>query len=163
MYRLMLPALLAFLSCAPSAAMAGASDGVLSPEKGLDLSRSFEAQRAAIIRALGDGETYVEIADRDRQVVEESLDRMSSLLDGTSDVDQLPEATKVRVFNEQERINSLLSQAHADSRLICRREKPTGSNRSTNTCFTVAERRRAHEAADDFMRYNPRAQASPVN
>ncbi len=159
MYKLVLMSLLVL---APTGASIGSNGNAFSPEKGLDLSHSFEAQREAIIKALGDGETYSEIAAEDMQIVKESLNRISSLLDGAQSVDQLPETTKVRVFNDQERINTLLSRAHADSRVVCKREKPTGSNRPTNTCMTVAERRRAREGAVDFMRYNPRAQG-PVS
>ncbi|MEL1266124.1 hypothetical protein [Pseudoxanthomonas putridarboris] len=158
MYKLML---LALLALAPTGASIASSNDAFAPEKGLDLSRSFEAQREAILKALGDGETYSEIAAEDLQIVKESLDRISSLLDGAQSVGQLPEGTKVRVFNEQERINTLLGRAHADSRVVCKREKPTGSNRPANTCMTVAERRRAREGATDFMRYQPKAQARP--
>lgn len=158
MYKLVLLSVLALAPVGAAIGSFGSSGETFSPEKGLDLSRSFEAQREAIFKALGDGETYSEISAEDLQVVKESLGRISNLLGGAQSVDQLGEEVKVRVFNEQEKINSLLGQAHADSRVICRREKPTGSNRTTSVCMTVAERRRAREGAVDFMRYNPRAQ-----
>jgi len=162
MYKLTLSVLLAFLPLAPAIATINSSGDVLIPEEGLDLSRSFEAQRGAIVKALADGETYSEIASQDTRIVMDSLERISSLLDGAQDVEQLPEETKVQVFNEQERINSLLVPAYADSRVICRRHKPTGSNRPTNICLTVAERRRARDSAEDFFRYNPRAQGPVI-
>lgn len=163
MNKLLLLSLLALLLAAPAGATTGSTGTVLSPEKGLDLSRSFEAQRDAILKALDDGETYSEIAPQDLQTVKESLARISSLLEGSEGVDRLPEATRVRVFNEQEQVNTLLGQAHADSRMICRRERATGSNRPTNTCMTVAQRRRARDAATDFLRFNPRAQGPNVD
>ena len=133
-----------------------------SSHQTLDVSRSFQSQHDAIIKALGDGETYSEISADDLQVVRQSLNRLAGLVDGVQSVEQLPEETRVRVFNEQERVNTLLTRAAADSRMVCRREKPTGSNRPSNICLTVAERRRHRDAANDFFRNNPRAQG-PVN
>lgn len=163
MYKLILPLLLVFLPLTSANATMISGGDVVSPEKGLDLSRSFGAQREAIFKALGDGETYVEISAQDMQVVKTSLNAISNLLRDVRDVEQLSEVDKVRVFNEQERINSLLVPAYADSRVICRRHKPTGSNRPTNICLTVAERRRARDGAEDFLRYNPRAEGSVTN
>jgi hypothetical protein len=153
MYKLLM---LSVLALAPLAANANVpSDGsTFSPEKGLDLSGSFEAQRNAIVSALGDGKTYSEISPNDRQRVTASLDRISSLLGGAGGVGQLPEATKVEVFNEQELVNTVLTQAREDSRLVCTREKKVGSHRTTNNCMTVAERRRAREQSQDALLNN---------
>lgn len=159
MYRLMLPVLLVFLPLAPVGATVNAGDTV-ALEKGLDLSQSFEVQHQAILRALREGDVYREISPEDMQVVRDSLARMSSLLGDVQDVKRLPEATRVEVFNEQERVNTLLTRAHADSRLLCRREKPTGSNRPINRCMTVAERRRERDNAQDLMRHHKKSEAT---
>jgi hypothetical protein len=153
MYKLLM---LSVLALAPLAANANVpSDGnTFSPEKGLDLSGSFEAQRSAIMSALGDGKTYSEISANDRQRVTASLSRISSLLGGAGSVEELPGATRVEVFNEQELVNTVLTQAREDSRLVCTREKKVGSHRTTNNCMTVAERRRAREQSQDALRNN---------
>lgn len=156
MRMLVFPALLAL--CLAPIGKGVASEQVFSPDKGLDVTQSFEAQRKLLVQALNDGETYSEISPADLQTVNTSLARMSQLLDGVQDVAQLRGAARVELFNEQEQINTLLTRAHDDSRMICRREKPTGSNRPTNTCMTVAQRRRARDGAQDTMRYHPRAQ-----
>lgn len=49
------------------------------------------------------------------------------------------------VFNDQERINTLLTRAHEDSRQICQHTRSTGSNMPKSRCLTVAERRRIEE------------------
>lgn len=163
MYKLMLLSLLALSVPATAVATINSGSEAFRPDKGLDLGTSFSAQREAINKALGDGETYSELAPDDVRIVQQSLSRISTLLGGAQTAEQLPELARVEVFNEQERINTLLQRAHADSRMVCRREKPTGSNRPTNVCLTVAERRRHREAATDFFRYNPRAQGPVEN
>ena len=112
--------LLIALVLSPTFAVAKiASQGsAFSPEKGLDVSQSFEAQRNAIIKALGDGKTYSEISPDDRQRVTTSLDRIAGLLGGVQDVDQLAVEARVEVFNEQELVNTLLTHAREDSRQV---------------------------------------------
>ena len=153
MYKLLV---LTVLALAPLAANAHipSDGGSFSPEKGLDLSGSFQVQRDAIVAALGDGKTYSEISSGDRQKVTVALDRISSLLGGAGSVEQLSEAAKVEVFNQQELVNTVLTQAHEDSRLVCTREKKVGSHRTTNNCMTVAERRRAREESENALRNN---------
>lgn len=111
----------------------------------------FAEQRENIIEDLGDG-IYRELSDADRQRVLEALSRMADKLEDVSQFDQLDKRDQTTVFNDQELINNLLSEAAADSRLICKREKFVGSHRTTNVCLTVAERRRLAEAAQEQMR-----------
>ena len=158
MQKLMLFSLLALLVPATASASIDSGGQAFRPDKGLDLNASFNEQRAAINKALGDGETYAEISADDVRIVQQSLGRISTLLAGVPSINQMAPDAKVELFNEQERVNTLLVRAHKDSRLVCRREKPTGSHRPTTLCLTVAERRRQREAADDFFRYNPRGQ-----
>jgi hypothetical protein len=112
----------------------------------------WAAQRAQIERDLADGKTYAEISRSDRVKVRESLDRISGALAGTPSVDALPDDVKVRVFNEQEQINTILTRAAADSRMVCDRDVPTGSRMAKTTCQTVAERDRRREADRDHLR-----------
>jgi hypothetical protein len=152
MHKLFLVSVLALAPVAASASIQSHAGG-FSPEKGLDAnaSASFEAQRAAIVEALGDGKTYSEISAEDRNRVTAALDRMSGLLQGVQNVDQLSENNRVEVFNEQETVNTVLTQAREDSRLVCSREKKVGSNRTTSSCMTVAERRRAREDTEQQL------------
>ena len=112
----------------------------------------FAAQRAQIEADLADGKTYAEISRNDRAKVRESLDRITSALEGVESIDSLNEDTKARVFNEQEQINQILTDAEASSRVVCSREAPTGSNRRVTTCLTVAERERRREFDQETAR-----------
>ena len=123
----------------------------------LDAGVTFQVQRDAILKALEDGETYIEIRSADRDRVRELLGRIETLLAGKSRLDELSEDAKVQAFNDQQELNSLLTRAHTDSRMVCEREQKVGSHRRTTSCMTVAARRRARDAAQDaVMRANVR-------
>ena len=62
------------------------------------------------------------------------------------------------LINDQEVINPIMTRAHPDSRMVCRRERTTGSNMPQSVCLTVAQRRKAQEdsrkALNDSQRFN---------
>lgn len=101
-----------------------------------------------IEKQLNDGETYSELGGADRTRVRETLARLRGAGEQYAEGASMPESVRTQVFNDQEVVNTLLTQAREDSRLICRREKAIGSNRTTTQCSTVAERARQREAAD---------------
>ncbi|HST45949.1 MAG TPA: hypothetical protein VLK29_12090 [Luteimonas sp.] len=112
----------------------------------------FAEQRAQIEADLADGKTYSELSSGDRSTVRESLERIAQYLGGVDSVEQLTDDNKARVFNDQEVINNILTQAAADSRVVCTRETKTGSNRRVTTCQTVAERNRRRELDQENLR-----------
>ena len=129
----------------------------------LDLKNAFDVQRGAILAALADGETYAEIKTEDRRKVGVALDRIAEVLAGRPSAASLSEAEKVAVFNEQEVVNTILTRARADSRMVCTREKTVGSHRTTNVCYTVAERRRMREQTQNALIDNRRVQLPASN
>ncbi|AVO31697.1 hypothetical protein [Stenotrophomonas maltophilia] len=96
---------------------------------------------------LNDGKTYSELKPADRSRVREALVRMRTAVEQHPNRDAMPEQVRTDVFNDQEIVNTVLTQAREDSRLICQREKVIGSNRSTTQCMTVAERERYKDKA----------------
>ncbi len=143
MYRkLILIAVMALPAALASAAPAS---------KPLQEGGSYIEQRDRILADLRGGETYSEIKLEDRNRVHSALQRIDSKL-ATDGPVRLSEVDKLAVFNDQELVNSILAKAKDDSRLICRRERPVGSNRPQNICITVAQRREARESGGDMMR-----------
>jgi hypothetical protein len=100
---------------------------------------------------MNDGETYAELRLEDRSRVRGALGRMRGVLDQYPDQKSLPEASKVELYNDQQIVNTVLTQAREDSRQICTREKTTGSHRATTQCKTVAQRERDKAAAQREM------------
>ncbi|TQM17482.1 hypothetical protein FB548_0867 [Pseudoxanthomonas sp. 3HH-4] len=131
----------------------GASRDKSAKPQALDLDKPLPEQVELIQKQLDDGETYAEIAAADRAKVKESLARFASIINESGG--SLNPEQKTQLANERNEINQILSQAAADSRLICRREAQIGSLRTTTQCKTVAERRRDAQEAQDMMRRNP--------
>lgn len=106
----------------------------------------FAEQRAGIEKALKTSSTYREISDEARRDVLKSLAVMDRLLTGVDSVAALDPRQKTELFNHQENVNALLGKAARDSRLVCSREKATGSHRITTRCRTIAQIREASQA-----------------
>lgn len=138
MYRF---AFFILLSLAASTAFAATKKSAAA----IDLNASFAQQKAQIERELGDGETYVEISSKDRATVRDALERIASKLDKAGGVEGLSGQQKADVFNDQEKVNTILTKASEDSRQVCSREKKVGSHRTTTQCTTVGQKRRDSE------------------
>ena len=130
-------------------AAAGAASVAKAPPPSVDAGNDdLAGQRAAVLQEMENGERFAEISDDDKAEVFAALDRMEKVLAGRS-IEQLGEAEKVALINDQELINALLTKASIDSRIQCRREKRVGSHRTTSTCRSVAEWRRASQKSRD--------------
>ncbi len=121
----------------------------------------FQAQSQVIRRDLNEGKLYSELDQKQREEVTAALDRIDAALQSHGNAAALPEETKLRVFNDQELVNAILTKGREDSRLLCTRETPVGSHRPVNSCKTVAERRRERDRSQDTMRVLQRAPALP--
>ncbi len=115
----------------------------------------FVQQRSRIEADFAAGK-YSEITKADSDEVYSALGRMSAMLMDVSGPAELSEDDKVKLFNDQELVNTLLTKAGDDSRLVCTRERATGSHRTTNNCMTVAERRRLRDKSQDDLRARQR-------
>lgn len=105
----------------------------------------FQAQKALFVKQLDDGKTYSEITPENRKTVEDLLDRMDKRVQSAGSVDKMSKDQQVAFFNDQEQVNTLLTKAREDSRLICSRDTPTGTHMPVTNCKTVAERRKDRE------------------
>lgn len=148
--------LLAAFSAASAHATISASSSRAVEKQAVDMSSPFEEQKKSIEADLANGETYSEISRNDRDLVRTALQRISSALASAGSVDALTDGKKAEVFNDQELVNNILTDAGEDSRLVCTREKKVGSHRTTTRCETVAQRRRASEESQKAMRENQR-------
>lgn len=150
MKRVLLFAVIAMLSVTPALASS-------KKAKPLEEGKPYIEQRDQIMSDLREGKVYSEISAENRRRVIAALGRIDALL-GEDGQAKLAEQDRLAMFNDQEEVNSLLTEAREDSRLICRRERPVGSNRPQNICITVAMRREMHENARESLRNIPTSQ-----
>ena len=139
-------ALLLLVLSAVAAPARAATDTPLQVEGG-----GFAEQRARLEAELAGGERYREITPEQRVELGRSLDRMAALLE-RGDVAQLSQADRVELFNAQEQANTILTNAAADSRVVCVRSRQIGSRMSSTSCRTVAERRAARDLSQGIVR-----------
>ncbi|HDS1532778.1 hypothetical protein ACVMVB_16205 [Stenotrophomonas maltophilia] len=137
MYRITMIALL--LGLAGSAAAKPETSVVQ-----MDRQSPVAEQVRQVEKALDDGD-YSEISADDRSEVRQALARITARMGAHQSLQELPPQVQGEVFNDQERINTLLTRAHEDSRQICQHTRSTGSNMPKSRCLTVAERRRIEE------------------
>lgn len=83
---------------------------------------------------------YAEMSSDNRNLVAVELD---AIVSGTISGDAALKA--------QNNINKLLVQAFSDSKMVCSREKKTGSNMPTRTCMTAAAKKRQHDKTQEDM------------
>lgn len=145
---------------AVSLALAGAAHAKIdaSPAKDevvqIDVKESVGEQLARVERALAT-EEYSEVGLEDKHNVQAALSRIRTKLGDRATIEEVNPQARNEIYNDQELINNILTRAHADSRVVCRRERTTGSNRPTQVCMTVAQRREMMENSRDVLRnYN---------
>ena len=79
--------------------------------------------------------------------------RLLAMIEGKSDVSELPDAEQVVVFNLLQEINATINDAEGD-RMVCEYTRKVGSHRKTKVCMTVSQR---EEMRDDSRRMLERA------
>lgn len=133
--------------CLPLTATAGDEDEslVFDPQV-------FESQREELEQAVRRSDRYAEIRTADRARVFDALASMSALLAGVQRIDELDMDKRVAVFNLQEEINTILTRAQANSRLICERKMRTGSHLIRSQCQSVADRKATRERGQEVLR-----------
>jgi hypothetical protein len=87
------------------------------------------------------GKAYGHVKDEGRHKIEASEAEIRHLLQDVRSLDALDDTQKVALFNETQAIIAVLNDSEKD-RLICERERVTGSHRPVVLCMTVEERRK---------------------
>lgn len=117
---------------------------------------AFDEQRASIIEGFADGERYAEIKSDDKTKVLAALDRMSQTLAPGKSIESLSPEAKVAIYNDQEVINTILTDAQEASREVCKRNRTVNSRLKSSECHTVAEWERRRERARELAEKNKR-------
>lgn len=129
-----------------------------------DSAPKFELLVEKIHSQMGEGERYEFMSKRDRQAVDMSFKKMAAILTTNGSVDAMNDDEKIKLFNEQEKVNGLLAR-NADDRLVCTEVAPAGSHIPVKSCKTAREIERDRNNSRRDMRdmNNSRIGSGPGN
>ena len=149
---LVLSALLVLSSAGYGSAAASDDTKTLSERANAQVESIADAKQylASIDQALAlasKGE-YGRLKRGSEKNLQAARDRIADLLKGHASARELQPDDRIAVYNAQEVIYSIL-RSQDKSRMVCRREAPTGSRIPTTECLTVAEREERGRAASE--------------
>lgn len=132
------------------AAVASAKERVERPLTA-DTKTLFDDQAAAIRQQMQPGGHYEFVSTSERSEVEQNLERMAAVLGRHADPTSFSDADKTELLQAQENVNAVLTR-NDGRRLICQRERATGSHLGKDKCQTFAERERARRSSENEVR-----------
>jgi len=146
---------------APAAALSDPPAEVAAPPMLPDSGpRSFPAARDRILADLEARDVYVHIRESERREVIKALERMGQVLEGVDDLAQLTPEQRAALLNDQETVNTLLTQAWQQGQLICKRDRTVGTRFKKTQCKTKyewdMERETAQMSIKRIQRLEPR-------
>lgn len=109
---------------------------------------AFAEQAADVRKEMKPGGRYTEITVEERARVEKNLDVITRLFEEKPELASMSDRQKIELLNAQEDANTILTK-NDDDRLICKMERPTGSNFKQKQCMTAKQAREARERARD--------------
>jgi len=146
------------LALGVSLALSAGATFAQAPEQPQTVSEILQFQhalRAKIDTANGE---YSRFDEGQISRMKQAQDNVFRMLAGVNSLDDLNETQKIEVSNSLDQIKAILL-ANEGNRLICYREKKTGTNLLTKRCETYADREaRARETQQQMIDANNRAQ-----
>jgi hypothetical protein len=95
-------------------------------------------------REMDRGGKYEFVPPDERAKIDKSFAEMTALFDQYGTVSAMNQDTKVKLFNDQEVVNSILTKRDRD-RVICQNKAPIGSHIPQTSCHTYAQEVEAHQ------------------
>lgn len=120
-----------------------------------DTRDKFAEVAADVRKEMEAGGRYQYVKPEERKTVDRSLTEMEALFGQNDSVQSMRQDTKVKLFNAQEVVNSILTRRDSD-RVICKNEAPLGSHIPVTSCHTYGQeeeaRRGTREQLDEWTR-----------
>ena len=131
-----------------------------------DTKDSFDTVAAHVRKEMEPGGRYQYVKPAERTKVDSALNEIGSLFAANSTVASMNQDTKIKLFNAQEVVNSILQQRDGE-RVICKKEAPLGSHIPITSCHTYSQEVEAQSGANkqmaDWGRGNCSATSSTSN
>lgn len=115
-----------------------------------DTREAFEAVAANVRKEMVGAGRYAYVKADERTKVEAGLDEMQALFEANESIARMDKTVRVKLFNAQEVVNSILTLRDRD-RLICERGAQTGSRIVSTSCHTYGDLEAAQQASSKFM------------
>jgi len=119
---------------------------ILATPKNQDVGPVVTQQQSIRADVLAGKQPYKTMPSAKRDELLAKQAELLKLLEGKKTFAELTEAQQIDAFNTLEWMEAAINNAE-EERMVCKREKPTGSNRTTTVCKTVAQIREEQEAA----------------
>ena len=143
--------LLAFLAVGS----AGANEHYKEKAFNADTREKFQEIAANVRKEMEPGGRYQYVEPKERKTIDQKLSEMESLFQANASVGDMRQDTKIKMFNAQEVVNSILTHRDRD-RVICKSQAPIGSHIPVTSCHTygqeVEARHATHNQMDEWTR-----------
>lgn len=154
MNRLMMRAALATLALAFAAPLV-AKENYHEKTFNADTAEKFQATADDVRKEMESGGRYQYVKPDERKTIDKALTDMETLFTQNGSVEKMNQGDKVKLFNAQEIVNSILTRRDGE-RVICKDEPKLGSHVRTTSCHTYAQeeeaRRGSHDVMDEWTR-----------
>ena len=112
----------------------------------LDVTKpTFAVQQQLIIKTINGDSKYSEMSQSERIAVQTALLEISGVFEDGKSIESLDSQAKQKVDFNQGEVNRMLEKAFRDSRMVCAKESPIGSNMIKRVCKTAAARARDND------------------
>lgn len=115
-----------------------------------DTSDKFESVSSNVRKELEKGGRYEYVKPEERRQIEQKLTDMAAAFNESGSVETMKEDTKIRLFNDQEVVNSILTKRDKD-RVICKKQAPVGSHIPVTSCHTYGQEEDARRGSRNQM------------
>jgi hypothetical protein len=115
-----------------------------------DTHEKFQAVAEDVRREMEPGGRYEYVKPKERDTIERTLVEMDELLTATGGVEHMKQDDKVKLFNDQEVVNSILTRRDKD-RVICEDKPKLGSHVRSTNCHTYGQEEDARRGSKDQM------------
>lgn len=121
-------------------------------EKGVnaETKESFADLSQNVRREMDHGGKYEFVPPDERVKIDKSFGEMTALFDQYGTVSAMNQDAKVKLYNNQEIVNSILTKRDRD-RVICESKAPVGSHIRQTSCHTYAQEVQAHQETQKQM------------
>jgi len=115
-----------------------------------DTPEKFQAVADDVRKEMEPGGRYEYVKPKERTSIEQSLAEMEALFKASGGVEHMKQDDKVKLFNDQEVVNSILTRRDRD-RVICEDKPKLGSHVRTTSCHTYGQEEEARRGSQDVM------------